>query len=253
MMKYLVTVALAAACAVSARDIIEIRQYQCSSIEKAQKLNTLFDSALIPALNRAGFEKVAVFAAPPELNEGKTNWQKSVFVIASTTSFENLARRDELLATDKVFMQDAAALFTAPMKDPLFDSLESSVLQAFVSCPRVLQVNKNPERILQLRCYNSYTLERNLKKIAMFETGGELKLFHECGVEPVFFGAAVAGGKLPNLTYLVSFENPAAKEAAWNRFKSCSGWLKLVADPQYRDTANKIINIVLMPSKASQF
>ena len=253
MVKYLVTVALAAACAVSARDIIEIRQYQCSSIEKAQKLNTLFDSALIPALNRAGFEKVAVLAAPPELNDGKTNWQKSVFVIASTTSFENLARRDELLATDKVFMQDAAALFTAPMKDPLFDSLESSVLQAFVSCPRVVQVNKNPERVLQLRYYNSYTLERNLKKIAMFEDGGEIQVFRSCGMAPVFFGTAVAGGRLPNLTYLLGFENAAAKEAAWNTFKNHPGWLKLKADPQYRDTANKITNIVLVPSKASQF
>lgn len=253
MVKYLAMAAVAAACAVSARDIIEIRQYQCSSVEKARTLSALFDVALIPALNRAGFEKVAVLAAPPELNEGKTNWQKSVFVIASTASFESLVRRDEALAADKGFMEEAAAVFAAPMKDPLFDGLESSVLYAFASCPRVVQVNKNPERVLQLRYYNSYTLERNLKKIAMFETGGEIQVFRDCGMLPVFFGAAVAGGRLPNLTYLLGFENAAAKEAAWNKFKNHPEWLKLKADPQYRDTANKITNIVLTPSKASQF
>jgi hypothetical protein len=29
-------------------------------------------------------------------------------------------------------------------------------------------------------------------------------------------------------------------------------WLKLKSDPQYKNTANKIVNIVLRPSKASQ-
>ena len=106
--------------------------------------------------------------------------------------------------------------------------------------------------MLQLRIYNSYTVERNAKKIAMFEQGGEIGLFRECGPQPVFFGEALVGDKLANLTYLVGFADKAEKEAAWKRFREHPGWLKLKADPQYKDTANKITNIVLRPSKGSQ-
>jgi len=116
----------------------------------------------------------------------------------------------------------------------------------------VRRVTDSADRLLQLRTYNSYTSERNVRKIAMFEQGGEMGLFRACGMEPVFFGHALAGDRLENLTYMLGFANKGEKDAAWKRFREHPGWLKLKADPHYRDTANKITNIVLCPSKGSQ-
>jgi hypothetical protein len=234
------------------REWIEVKSYVCSSVEKRTRLVEVFDAALIPALNRQGAGKVGVFWTDGEVNEGNTNFNTTVFVVAAFPTLEAFASADRKLLADATFMKDAAPIFEAPMKDPLYDVCSGSLLQAFATCPKVTQVTASPDRLLQLRIYNSYTLERNAKKIAMFEQGGEIGVFRICGMPPVFFGQALAGDKLANLTYMLGFANKEEKDAAWLRFRGHPDWLKLKADPQYKDTANKIANIVLRPSKASQ-
>ena len=240
------------AAATGKRDLIELRTYTCSSVEKRDKLLEVFDTALIPALNRQGITSVGVFWSNGEVNDGNAAYASSVFVVLPYPDAETLVAGDQRLLADAQFMKDAAPLFAAPMNAPLYDSCASSLLYAFATLPRVKQVAKSADRLMQLRIYNSYTIERNAKKISMFEQGGEIGVFRACGMEPVFFGQALAGDRLANLTYLLSFENKEAKEAAWKTFMSHPEWLKLKNDPQYKDTANKIVNIVLRPSKASQ-
>ena len=238
--------------AAGGREVIELKTYVCASVEKRDALMALFDAALVPALNRQGASKVGVFWSDGEVNDGNTNASTSVFVVTAFPTFEAFASSDRKLLGDAVFMKAAAALFEAPMKEPLYDACSSSLLQAFETCPQVKQVTASAERLFQLRIYNSYTIERNAKKVSMFEQGGEIGIFRACGMEPVFFGQALAGDRLANLTYMLGFADKAAKEAAWLKFRAHPEWLKLKADPQYKDTANKITNIVLRPSKGSQ-
>ncbi len=238
--------------AASAREWVELKTYVCSSVEKRDKLLGVFDQALIPALNRAGATKVGVFWTNAELNEGNTNYDATVFVAAAFSSAEACAALDAKLLADAAFVKAAAPIFEAPMKDPLYDACAGSLLYTFATCPQVKQVTASADRLLQLRIYNSYTIERNDKKSAMFESGGEIGIFRACGMPPVFFSRGVAGDRLPNVTYMLGFDNKDAKDAAWKLFRGHPDWLKLKADPQYKDTANKITNIVLRPSKASQ-
>lgn len=235
-----------------AREFVEIKSYVCSSVEKRDKLLDVFDAALIPALNRQGAKKVGVFWTSGEVNEGNTNFDTTVFVVVAFPTLDAVAASERKLLADAPFMKDAAAIFGAPMKDPLYDTCSGALLHAFASCPQVTQVTASADRLLQLRIYNSYTIERNAKKVAMFEQGGEIGIFRSCGMPPVFFGQALAGDRLANLTYMLGFANKAEKDAAWLRFRGHPDWLKLKADPEYKDTANKITNIVLRPSKASQ-
>ena len=234
------------------RDVVEIKTYVCSSVAKRDALVDLFDQALIPALNRQGASKVGVFWTNGEVNDGGTNFDTTVFVVAAFPSAEAVLSVDQKLLADAAYMKAAAPVFEAPMKDPLYDACSSSLLQGFATCPQVKQVTASADRLLQLRIYNSYTIERNAKKVSMFEQGGEIGIFRACGMAPVFFAQAVAGDKLANLTYMLGFSDKAAKEAAWLKFRAHPDWLALKADPQYKDTANKITNIVLRPSKGSQ-
>jgi len=238
--------------AAGARAIIEVKTYVCSSVAKRDKLLEVFDAALVPALNRQGASKVGVFWSGAELNGGNTNYDATVFVVTAFPSLEVFAASERRLLADAAFMKAAAPVFEAPMADPLYDSCSSALLQGFETCPQVRQVASAAERVFQLRIYNSYTIERNARKVSMFEQGGEIGIFRACGMEPVFFGQALAGDRLANLTYMLGFESPAAKETAWKAFRGHPDWLKLKADPQYKDTANKITNIVLRPSKGSQ-
>ena len=236
----------------TAREWVEIKSYVCSSVEKRDALMGVFDAALIPALNRQGLGRVGVFYASSEVNDGNAGFNTTVFVVTPFATAEALQACDAKLLADAQFVKDAAPIFSAPMGDPLYDSCSSQLLYAFATCPRVSQVTSSADRLLQLRIYNSYTIERNAKKISMFEQGGELGVFRACGMPPVFFGQAVAGDKLANLTYMLGFANKDEKEAAWKRFLAHPDWQKLKADNQYKDTANKITNIVLKPSKGSQ-
>ena len=234
------------------REFIELRTYSCSSVEKRDALMGVFDAALIPALNRQGIRKVGVFWSSGEVNDGNEAYATNVFVVIPHASLDSFVGGDQRLLADAQFMKDAAPIFAAPMKEPLYDACSSSLLYAFATCPQVLQVTTSADRLLQLRIYNSYTIERNAKKIAMFEQGGEIGIFRACGMAPVFFGQALAGDRLANLTYMLGFANKEEKESGWKRFREHPEWLKLKADPQYKDTANKITNIMLRPSKGSQ-
>jgi len=234
------------------REWIQIKTYVCGSVAKREALVQVFDRALIPALNRQGIRKVGVFWSNAEVNDGNAAYETQVFVLIPHPDGASFAEMDGRLLADAQYMKDAAPLFGAPMADPLYDTCSSVLLRGFATCPQVRQVTDAPERLLQLRIYNSFTIERNAKKIAMFEGGGELAIFRACGMGPVFFGQALAGDRLPNLTYMLGFADKAAKEAAWKSFISHPDWKALKADPQYKDTANKITNILLRPSQGSQ-
>ena len=234
------------------REWIQIKTYVCGNVAKREALVQVFDRALIPALNRQGIRKVGVFWSDAEVNDGNAAYETRVVVVIPHPDGASFAGMDDRLLADAQYMKDAAPLFSAPMADPLYDSCSSALLRGFATCPQVRQVTDAPERLLQLRIYNSYTIERNAKKIAMFEGGGELAIFRTCGMEPVFFGQGLAGDQLPNLTYMLGFADKAAKVAAWKTFVNHPDWEKLKVDPQYKDTANKITNILLRPSKGSQ-
>ncbi|HNX36200.1 MAG TPA: NIPSNAP family protein [Kiritimatiellia bacterium] len=234
------------------REFIEIKTYTCSSVEKRDALMGLFDTALIPALNRQDIKKVGVFWSSGEVNDGNAAYATNLYVVIPHPALESFVSEDRRLLADAQFMRDAAALFGAPMAAPLYDTCSSALLQAFATCPQVSQVTASADRVLQLRIYNSYTIERNVRKIEMFEQGGEIGIFRACGMQPVFFGQALAGDKLANLTYMLGFANKEEKDAAWKRFRGHPDWNALKADPRYKDTANKITNILLRPSRGSQ-
>ena len=234
------------------RQLIEVKTYVCSNAAKRDALIKVFDEALIPALNRQGINNVGVFWANAKENGDNAAYENSVFVVIPHPCSGTFLDGDRRLLVDDQYVKDAAALFNAPMKEPLYDSCSSLLLRGFETCPQVQKVTDSPDRVMQLRVYNSYTTERNIKKIAMFEEGGEIAIFRECGMAPVFFGQALAGDKLPNLTYMLGFASKAALDEGWGTFRNHPDWLKLKADEQYKDTANKIVNIVMRPSKGSQ-
>lgn len=238
--------------AIGRRELIELKLFNCADATRRAQLMQIFDDALLPALRRQGVGRVGLFWTDTTTNGGKEEYNNTLFLVVPHATPASWLLCEERLLQDKLFMRQAEALFNAPMQEPLYDSSTSSLLRGFATCPQVKSVSDSPERILQLRIYNSYNIERNAAKIAMFEEGGELAIFRECNMQPIFFGAGVAGAALPNLTYMLGFADKATQTAAWKRFREHPAWLKLRVDPLYKDTANKITNIELRPSRASR-
>jgi hypothetical protein len=70
----------------------------------------------------------------------------------------------------------------------------------------------------------------------MFNAGGEIEIFNQTGLTPVFFGEALVGTRLPNLTYMLTFDNMEARDRNWKQFGSHPDWVKLKDQPEYVDT-----------------
>jgi hypothetical protein len=57
---------------------------------------------------------------------------------------------------------------------------------------------------------------------------------------------------MPNLTYMLAFDDEQAQKRAWDAFKADDAWKKLSKDPAYKDTVSNITNLILRPTEASQ-
>jgi hypothetical protein len=57
---------------------------------------------------------------------------------------------------------------------------------------------------------------------------------------------------MPSLTYMLTFRDMAARDAAWAAFSQDPEWKKLSTDPQYQDNVSAISDIILRPAAFSQ-
>lgn len=231
-----------------AQGYVLLETYFSQSVEKRQALLDAFDKKLIPERNELGFGKVGVFYVDVDLMKDDRGYNaqlydSAVFVVQETTSIENF-----------LSLQDRSA-----QRGPQFnlsDDLdyidEEMVVVRSIACqPRLAVPYSNSERLLQLRTYNSPNYERNFAKAQMFESA-EHDLFRRCGMLTVFMGTAVFGSWVPNVTYMLSFENNEARREGWSKFGQSPEWGKLSKDPQYARTATRIRNLFLRPSQESQ-
>ncbi len=91
-----------------------------------------FRDVLIPAVSRLGIGPVGVF----DLSIGPET--PSIYILMPSTSAETLATVETHLAQDAEYMKAGSAFLNAPAKEPAFDRMESSFLQAFEKWPRLV-------------------------------------------------------------------------------------------------------------------
>jgi len=235
----------AGAADVPKKQYLELRLYRCDAGAMRERLEKFLGEAAIPAWNRAGVKPVGVFG----MMDGGT---ADLYVLLPHESIESFAAAPGRVWADAEYQQAGAALLAAPKEEPGYKRIESSLMLAFDGVPKVEVPASSASRVFQLRTYESHCAERAMRKIEMFNTGGELAVFRATGMKPVFFGQSLIGTKLPNLTYMLGFEDPDAKEAAWKAFGAHPDWKKLRTDPKYKNTVSAITNIMLRPAACSQ-
>ncbi|MFN7933663.1 MAG: NIPSNAP family protein [Bryobacteraceae bacterium] len=247
--KSLLTVPAAAAASMPAADkprsILELRYFQLrnSSDGQVQRTGDFIRDSYMPALERAGGKVQGVFAnliAP----DGPF-----LYMLCSYPGLGAMETAMDKLRADTKYQKERAAL---DAKSGLsYQRMESNLFRAFATMPdvEVPPVVAGKTHIFELRTYESNTPTTLQKKIAMFETGGETAIFRRVGLTPVFFGEAIAGQRMPNLTYMLMYDSLAAREKNWAAFVSDPAWLKLRATPGLSDPeiVSNISNILLRP------
>lgn len=238
------------------KQILELRIYTCADAEKKAALLDYWKDAAIPALNKLGVKPVGVFVTNGTDNEGDKKLDqeliaRQVFVVIPYDDPTLVGTANRAMLADPAYMAAAEQVMTAPKGERVYDRFESAVFVAFDGCPTVETPTDAEGRVFQLRIYEGPNEERAAKKVAMFNNG-EIDVFRKCGMDPVFFGEQIVGPRMPNLTYMLGFDNLDAKAEAWAKFLKHPGWIALKTDPQYADTVSNITNIMLRPADGSQ-
>ena len=228
----------------------ELRLYHLRRGAKTRLFDDFYRDAVLPSMSRSGVGPVGVF----NVLVGPDN--PTMYVLIPYKSIEAFAMAHERVRADADYLKAGAAFINAAATDPAYVRVESSLMVAFDGMPK-LEVPPsaagNKPRIFELRTYESHSKKANKKKIEMFNVG-EIAVFRRTGLRPVFFGETIVGAKIPNLTYLLTYDDMAAREKAWDAFRVDPEWRKLSAMPEYADAeiVSNIGNVLLRPTAYSQ-
>jgi NIPSNAP len=232
--------------ATQAREFYELRYYQLRRGPGVELTHAYLRDAAIPALNRAGIKPVGVF----EMLVGPQS--PSLYVLIPHPSSESLLTGWERVRRDKEYQERGKTFLNAPASNPAFVRVQSQLMAAFATHPRITPPPKGP-RVFELRTYESATKNANLTKIKMFNSG-EIDIFKKVGFYPVFFGEKLIGPKWPNLTYMLASASVEERDKHWTAFGADPEWKKLISIPEYSDEkiVSNITNCLLRPAAFSQ-
>ena len=231
-----------------AREYYELRRYHLLPGARQRAFRAFVGEVAIPAMNRAGVGPVGAFTVVYGENA------PSLVLLLTHRTLETVATLRERLAGDAAYTGAGAAVLGAPLSDPAFVRVESSLLRAFESMPALepsAGAKTGARRIFEMRTYESHSDRAALNKLAMFNAG-EVPIFRRAGLTPVCFGETIVGAGMPSLAYLLTFADMAARDAAWAAFGADPAWKALSADPQYRDNVSAISDLILSPTPYSQ-
>lgn len=207
------------------RHYYELRLYETRSDMAPARLSSFFEKALIPALTQAGVAAVGAFW--PDV--GAIN-QQMVLLLDHRTASDALDLPARL-NRDAAYSRALEAL-EGDAQAP-YVRYESRLMRAFANHPKVeVPATPGSGRVFEMRTYESRNAATLARKIAMFNES-EITLFRSLGMTPVFFGEDVFGSGLPSLTYMLAFDDLAARERAWRAFGGSAEWQRLSKDPRF--------------------
>lgn len=223
-----------------------LSQYFLKNGTQGARLAEYLQNGLLPAAARLGVPAPRLIleaVAAPHMPQ--------VLTVTAHSSLAELTECRARLRADSDLAQAAARWESG--EEPPYENYAESVLEAAPYSPELQPADPPPQapRIFELRVYHSPT-ERQLKALHERFAGPEIKIFHRCGIFPVFYSSTLIGPNKPNLVYLTPFESLAAREKAWAAFAADPEWVKVRAESIARHgQISSIIQISLYRATAS--
>jgi hypothetical protein len=230
----------------------EIKIYSIADKSHEARVDAYLKDAYLPALHRAGIPIVGVFKPV----EADTAFGKLIYVFIPFRTIDQFMQLPGLLEKDKVYTDAGKSFIDAAYNDPPYKRYESILLKAFIMMPEfVAPKYSSPaaERIYELRSYESATEAKAVKKIEMFNQGGEIELFKKLGFNAAFFAEVLVGSHKPNLMYMITFSDMKSHDDHWNAFRTSDEWKKLSGMDEYKNTVSKPNPYLLNPTSYSDF
>jgi hypothetical protein len=234
------------------RQYYEIRIYHLNTIDQENTVDKYLRDALIPVLHKNNIIHIGVFKALAN----DTSAVRKTYVIIPYKSLEQFIAVNDKIEKDKEYISKGADYINASFDNPPYLRIERIFSRAFQNMP-VMQPTKltSPfqDRVYELRSYESHTEKLHAKKVEMFNAGNEIGMFNRLGFNAVFYSQAITGAALPNLIYMITFDNMAAHDKLWEKFRSDPEWKKLSGQSEYQNVMYKADSFLLRPTDYSDY
>jgi hypothetical protein len=206
----------------------EVRTYELRNDLKPTRIQEFFEQHFMPFMKRAGAGPIGCF------NVISGMYSPSLVVVIDYPALAVMQSTMERAATDKEFNVAWRAFETAELPYVRYDSV---LLKAFGTHQK-MEVpawdDKRAPRLFEFRTYESRNAFSLRDKIAMFNQE-EIKIFRESGFAPVFFGEGLLAPRLPLLSYMIGFDSMAARDKAWDAFRTNPDWARVRVRPGWTD------------------
>jgi len=231
------------AAAAGKRAFFELRYFRMRSGPQVERTTRYLQRGWLPAAQRAGIGPLGFF------NSVIGPQSPFILSVASYPSLAAVEAAHDKLAADKEFQ--AALDEYNSVTELSYIRMENSLLYAFPSMPaiEVPPAGENrAARIFEIRTYESPNEKASARKVKMFDDA-EIAIFRRSGMLPVFFGQTIIGAGQPSLTYMLAFDDMAARDKAWSAFGKDPEWQKLRVTPGLTDPeiVSNITNAILRP------
>ena len=197
-----------------------LEQYFLKQGTQIGRVHELWSQGLLPAMNK-------IHNGPKIFLEALiAPHMPQVAAIFGYDSLEQMRSVTARLHEDQALVKAFERAESGP--EALVEQQSTILLEATDYSPEIVAPEKVPAapRIFELRVYHSPTW-RQLHLLHQRFAGPEIKIFHRVGVHPLLYTQTIIGPNMPNLTYLIPFDNLAAREKAWNAFGADPEWIKV--------------------------
>jgi hypothetical protein len=230
----------------------EIKIYRISQASQAVTIDKYLKDAFMPAMHRAGVYDIGVFKPV----EADTAYGRIIYVFIPYKTVDQYFKTTIILDKDLVYQQAGKEFLDAPVATPPFSRYESVFMKAFAFMPqlKVYKYETPPaQRIYELRSYESATEAKALKKIHMFNEGGEIAIFEKVGSNAVFYGQVLFGSQKPRLMYLTTYADMKSHDEHWAAFRNSPDWKALSSKEEYKNSTSKTKAYLCHPTDYSDF
>jgi hypothetical protein len=233
-----------------ASDHYLIKLYHCSTLPQIEHVENYVGNMLKPFLKKYGVETLGVFI--PISND--TALDKRLMVWLPLKSLDALTNIESAFGAIDPFGENAVVHLDSFSNNSPYTRIETSLATAFKMHPHystAKSFKRSVENIYEFRSYESSTEDLHLRKVHMFNEGGEIDLFRRLDFNAVFYARVIVGPRMPNLVYMTSFSDMASRNAHWKSFSEDPQWKALSPMPKYAGTVSRNETILMRASRYS--
>ncbi|MEY4279002.1 MAG: hypothetical protein RL377_1006 [Bacteroidota bacterium] len=236
----------------SSREFYLIQIYHCNNAQQIQGVDAYLQNTYLPYLHKSGIKKVGVFA--PLVNDTATD--KKLYVWMPISSLKVLDHLDQGIEALDPFVKNSIVDLEFADSSLPYNRIERIITKSFkfqTQFEKTTSLTKSPDRIYEYRSYESPTENAHLRKVHMFNEGGEITLFKRLNFNAIFYSKVIAGDRMPNLIYMTSFNNMEDRDAHWKAFVASPEWQSISNMPKYAKAINRNETVLMTARNYADF